>query len=132
MLVFISPTVTRGMCEGRHMEFGVSSEIVSGALVVSVRGDVDLATAGRMDSEILMAWQPPQPLVVDASAVPFMDSTGLGVLIKAAERASNLGGSVAIVTSADRVRKVFSITGLDSFIFVAESLDEALRATKLT
>ena len=130
MLVFISPTVTRGMCEGLHMEFAVSSEIISGALVVSVRGDVDLATAGRMDSEILVSWKPPQPLVVDASDVPFMDSTGLGVLIKAAERASHLGGSVAIVTNAERVRKVLTITGLDSFILIAQSLEEALLATK--
>lgn len=112
------------------MEFGVSSEIVSGALVVSVRGDVDLATAAHLDSEILRAWQPPQLLVVDASEVPFMDSTGLGVLIKAAERANDLGGAVAIVTNADRVRKVLTITGLDSFIYVAQSLSEALRATE--
>jgi len=120
------------MCDGLHMEFGVSSEIVSGALVVSVRGDVDLATASHLDSEILTSWQPPQALIVDASAVPFMDSTGLGVLIKAAERAGELGGTVAIVTTTDRVRKVITITGLDSFIYVARSLPEALRATKFT
>jgi translation initiation factor 1 (eIF-1/SUI1) len=41
------------------------------------------------------------------------------------------GSLVAVVATTNRVRKVITITGLDTFIYMGESVAEALRATKI-
>jgi len=112
------------------MEFEVSSEVRDAVVIVRARGEVDLATAHLLDEGIAEAWTPPVPLIIDALEVGFMDSTGLGVLVKAVQRTRIEGGTVAIAVSADRVRKVLAITGLDTFVSVHGSVDEAVRATK--
>jgi anti-sigma B factor antagonist len=112
------------------MEFHASSEAHPGALVVRAVGDVDLASAPVLKETIAAAWAPPQALIVDATEVGFIDSTGLGVLVAAVQRARDEGGQVAIAVSADRVRKVLAITGLDTFVAVHPTVAEALRATE--
>lgn len=113
------------------MEFGVSSETVESALVVTVRGDIDLATASQLWESIEAQWHLDQALILDLAQVPFMDSTGLSVLVRAAELARPQGSLVAVVATTNRVRKVITITGLDTFIYMGESVAEALRATKI-
>lgn len=112
------------------MEFTASSEARDGALVVRAVGDIDLASAPVLHAAIVEAWQPPQPLVVDATDVAFIDSTGLGVLVAAVQRTRDEGGQVAIAVTADRVRKVLSITGLDAFVAVHPTVAQAVRATE--
>lgn len=112
------------------MEFGVSSETVETALVVTARGDIDLATAPMLWEHIATHWLDSQPLILEVANVPFMDSTGLGVLVRAAEQAKPLGATVAVVGATSRVRKVIEITGLDTFIYIGESLTDGLRATE--
>ncbi|MSY38609.1 MAG: anti-sigma factor antagonist [Actinobacteria bacterium] len=114
------------------MEFGVSCETVQSALVVTVRGDIDMATAPLLWESINQHWVSEDSLVLDVSNVPFMDSTGLGVLIRAAERAKPHGVVVAVVGAVSRVRKVIEITGIDTFIFMGESVADGLRATEIT
>jgi len=111
------------------MEFEVSSEARDGVVLVRVRGDVDLATAPRLDEVLTACWQPSARLVIDATDIPFMDSTGLGVLVKAAVRAREAGGSVALVAVASRVRKVLAITGLDTHLAIYDTVADAVRAT---
>ena len=117
------------VCHGQRMEFGVSSETVESALVLTVRGDIDLATAPVLWERIEAEWQSGQQLILDTVQVPFMDSTGLSVLVRAAELAKPQGLLVAVVGATNRVRKVITITGLDTFIYIGESIEDALRAT---
>ena len=67
-----------------------------------------------------------RPLVVDLDQVSFIDSAGLGGLVGAAKRAAGYGGSLHVVCARPEIRKLFRLTGLDSQIPVALSLDEAL------
>ncbi|MDO9486235.1 MAG: STAS domain-containing protein [Actinomycetota bacterium] len=111
------------------MSFAVSAEVRGNAAVLTVLGDVDLATAPVLDSAISDAWTPPDQLVIDATSVPFMDSTGLGVLVKAVMRAREEGGGVALVGVTSRVHKVLSITGIDEHLSIYDSVAEAVRNT---
>jgi len=113
------------------MEFEISSETRGDDLIVSVRGDVDLATAPLLDRALADLWQPPDRLVIDAAGVAFMDSTGLGVLVKCAARARDEGGSIGLAAVTPRVRRVLAITGLDGHLAVFDTVDAALRATKI-
>lgn len=64
-------------------------------------------------------------VLVDLSAVTFMDSTGLGVLVAARRQARVFRGSFALVAPSPRVARVLSLTGLDKFLPCFASAAEA-------
>ena len=82
-------------------------------VVVELRGEVDLATAGllrdRFDGLIP---QTVGSVVVDASDLSFLDSTGLSVLVDVDRRLSTLGRSLLLRNVNPPVRRVLEITGL--------------------
>ena len=66
--------------------------------------------------------------MVDCTSVPFMDSTGLSVFVAARNQTEEAGTRLAIVLTEPAVRKVFSITGLDTVMSIHDTLDGALAA----
>jgi anti-anti-sigma factor len=57
-----------------------------------IRGDVDMESVGKLNEFIQSLGSPSHPIVIDASGVQFMDSSGLHVLLKlAAQSDGHLG-----------------------------------------
>ncbi len=95
--------------------------------LVSVRGEVDVFTAPDLDGELeAQISAGGSRLVVDLSEVAFLDSTGLGVLIKALKQARDAGGWLHLVVTSDRIRKIFEITGLDASIPIFDTAQAAV------
>ena len=64
---------------------------------VRLAGDLDFRTAGLTRTEILQALeQAPRGLVIDLSAVGFIDSTGLAVLYEATRHVERCGGRIRL------------------------------------
>lgn len=68
----------------------------------------------------------PGLLVVDLSAVPFVDSAGLGALIGGIRRTRELGGQVAVACSRPALLRLFRNTGMDRIVAVTPSVEEAI------
>lgn len=86
--------------EGRHM--------------VAASGEIDLATAPALRTELLAALVRHSPrLVLDLSGVTFLDSTGLAVLVAVHRRARAAGGELSLFGPQPVVRKLLGITYLD-------------------
>jgi anti-anti-sigma factor len=97
--------------------------------VVTVSGEIDLETASRLGEELQGAMREVAPdVVVDLSAVTFMDSTGLKVLIAAQLRAGLAGGGITLVGLRRAVRRVFDVTGVTDRFAVHDTLEDALAA----
>lgn len=93
--------------------------------LVSVSGEVDLATAGELSDHALEALRTVSPhVVVDLTDVSFMDSTGLKSLITIDQRTALAGGSFSVVGPSRSVRKLLSLTGLDETFRVYDSVDQ--------
>lgn len=111
------------------MEITLASREQDGYSITEVTGEVDVYTAPQLDEALSAVVEGGHnKLIVDLSAVDFLDSTGLGVLVKALKRVRENGGSLAVVTTTDRITKVFRITGLDAAIGLFGSVDEAVGA----
>lgn len=107
--------------------FGISEECVDGTSVVTVSGEVDVATAPAVrDCLDQVISRDRGPVVVDLVGVTFIDSTGLGVLIGAHRRCGELGRVLHVVVVEQRIRKVFEITGLTELFPIHPSLRLAL------
>lgn len=108
-------------------EFEVEEARRDGVPVVSVRGEVDVATAPALREALDSAVDGgPGTVVADLTGVTFIDSTGLGVLIGARKRCLDDGGEFRVVVSEPRILKVFEITGLNELFTIHPALEPAL------
>jgi anti-sigma B factor antagonist len=78
-------------------------------VVLSLRGDCDMATVPALTCAIEALLTP--RLVVDLSGLAFLDSSGLGGLIRAKDCLAQRGGTMTIRGASGEVRKVLEITG---------------------
>ena len=103
------------------------SAVEDGVLMVELRGDVDLYSAAEFrDAVSGPVDQGAVHIIVDATKVTFMDSTGLGVFVGTARRMGQ-GGSLCVACGTD-VRRLFEIAGLDRTIRLVTTCEEARRA----
>jgi anti-sigma B factor antagonist len=93
--------------------------------VITVSGEVDLATSPDLDTAIIAALDSGAgSLVVDLTDVSFMDSSGLGVIVRGLKRCREADKDLDLVITNERVLKVFGITGLDQVIPIHDSLED--------
>ncbi|MGH9096446.1 MAG: STAS domain-containing protein [Acidimicrobiales bacterium] len=110
------------------LTFEITEKRIDGVSVLTVSGEIDLATAPDL-RERLMAHEADQvsAIVVDLTGVSFLDSTALGVLVGAHRRQEDAGGTLKLVITDPRILKVLEITDLTSVFPVFASVDEAVR-----
>jgi anti-sigma B factor antagonist len=98
-----------------------------GYVVVTVVGEVDIATVARLRERLSALTVSGVPLVADLDQVSFIDATGLGALARAARDAAAPGVSLYVVCDRPQTRRLFRVTGLDRQIPLARDLAEVLR-----
>ncbi len=90
-------------------------------------GELDAYTVGKF-REALTGLSAAPRLVIDLSAVPFMDSAGLGALIGGIRRTRENNGAVAVACSRPTLTRLLHTTGFDRIVPVEENLDAAVSA----
>jgi anti-sigma B factor antagonist len=93
--------------------------------IVTVSGEVDLATSPDLDAAVIAGLESgTNSVIIDLTDVSFMDSSGLGVIVRALKRCREAEIELDLVISNDRVLKVFGITGLDQVIPIHDSIED--------
>jgi anti-anti-sigma factor len=98
------------------------------AAVLSVNGEIDLGTA-RVLREVLLPVleHGTGPVVVDLSEVPFMDSTGVHVLVDALQRLRPQNRRFAIACrEGGQVHRLLTLTGMLNALTVHRSRESAV------
>jgi anti-sigma B factor antagonist len=81
---------------------------------VAAIGELDLAVAPRFERALREAEADrPRTLVIDLSAIEFLDSTGLNVIVNAYRRAATENRDLIVVEAPPHVQKIFTVTQLD-------------------
>ena len=111
------------------MDFEVSiGEHARDYCVVSVRGEVDLHTAPKVQYSIERAAENGATAVfVDMSGIAFMDSTALSTFMRAKDTLEKQGISFRLVAPSPAVERIFDVTGFRDYFEVFPSLEEASR-----
>ncbi len=85
------------------------------SIVVALTGELDLATAATFERHLREAESSrPTRLIVDLSALGFMDSTGLQTLLRARERANSTEYQLVLRRGRHQVQRVFELTRTDA------------------
>src|SRR2546425_7716909 len=99
------------------MDLQITIDSEGGQRTVRLEGECDLASAPVL-REALRPMVPPEitEVVIDASQLEFIDSTGLGVILGAHRRLTESGGVLKIAGAKGGVQRVLRVTGLDRAI----------------
>jgi anti-anti-sigma factor len=107
--------------------FRVDQKSDENALVLTVSGELDLATCPELEEQLGQAFASGAKLViVDLRELEFIDSTGLSVLVKAHQQAQESGARFGLVNGGSQVRRLLSLTGLAERLPVADAPEELL------
>lgn len=98
----------------------------SGAVAVSVSGEVDMITCVVLRDRIVEQLRFNHHLVVDLSEVSFLSAAGLTVLVHAREMAQRRGTGLCVVARTRQVRLPLMITGLSGVLHLHPDVVEAL------
>lgn len=90
----------------------ISTSHLKDAISVSLSGELDLASAPRMEDCLAsIEQQRPRRLVIDLGGLAFIDSTGLRILLLADARARDAGYELVLRPGEPPVQRVFEVTG---------------------
>ena len=105
------------------------TSILQGVPVHAIRGRVDSASAGDMEKALQPLFcEAGQRAIVDLSALDYISSAGLRVVLMAAKRAKQTQGRLMLCSLPPPVREVFEISGFLKIIDVAPDPAAALAA----
>lgn len=84
-------------------------------IIARISGELDHHTAKHIRADIDSAIREanPRALVLDFSAVSFMDSSGIGLVMGRYKIMTELSGEVIVANPPHYIRKVMTLAGLD-------------------
>ncbi|SDJ04870.1 STAS domain-containing protein [Natribacillus halophilus] len=103
------------------MNLDVKTETLAEGAKLLVSGEIDAYTAPQLKEALMpLAEKREAYVVVDLDGVNYIDSTGLGIFVGALKAADQNNGTLRLISLNERVRRLFSITGLDEMIDIDE------------
>jgi anti-sigma B factor antagonist len=98
-------------------------------VVLRLAGEFDVYTAPQLRERVIeLVDGGTRHVLADLREVTFLDSTGLGALIGGLKRLRACDGSLTLVTGAERILRIFRVTGLDRVFVLWPSVQEAVSA----
>ncbi len=100
--------------------------------VVTLSGELDVAVRGaqEMEFDALAAQAPGRLAIIDLSGVTFCDSSGTGVLVRAAKHMDAAGGDLRLVAPPSWVGKALKMADPSADFQVYETWDEPRSALR--
>ena len=90
----------------------------TGPVVVSLTGDIDLATEGQVTGAL--TGLAGREVIVDLSRVGFIDSSGIRALVVGNKASEEAGGTLALRAPSANTARVLEVTGVSTYIKIVE------------
>jgi stage II sporulation protein AA (anti-sigma F factor antagonist) len=98
----------------------------AGVLIISVKGRLDAASAGDLESEVRRQVDAgSRRLVLDLTDLAYVSSAGIRVFLLAARKLRGQG-TLLLAAPSPMVRQVFDIAGVDAFVDICETTAAAV------
>ena len=98
-----------------------------GQIVVAFEGDVDLETSPVARKVLLDCLNRKRPIVVDMSAVSYIDSSGVASLVEAFQGARKAGLTFVLASVSEAAMRVLQLARLDKVFTIRGTVADALR-----
>jgi anti-sigma B factor antagonist len=104
----------------------ISTRVYGGHVVVALRGELDTADGARAAAAVTAVTHGGQRVIVDLSALAFIDCRALGALLGVQRLARQGGGDVLLAAPPERVLRLLALTGLGDVLGVHASVAAAV------
>ncbi len=94
--------------------------------VVELAGDIDANTAPSIQEKVLPLVGTGGKVLLDMTAVPYMSSAGLRMLLSLFRQVSAKDGKLVLVGLSEEIRDTMSITGFLDFFTTTETIEAGL------
>jgi len=102
------------------------TEPAAGRLILTLTGPLVISNLFDFQARVRSNTSP--HLILDLTAVPYVDSAGIGALVGAYVTHNKDGRSLALVGVNDRVRTTLAVTHVEQFFRCYPSLESAIPA----
>jgi anti-anti-sigma factor len=99
--------------------FQVEVQMLENGAMLVLTGELDVAATPAFE-EALASVSGSDPLIVDLRGLEFIDSTGLGVLVRLHQQTEEQQHEFGLIRGAGQVERLLGLTGLADRIPVAE------------
>jgi anti-anti-sigma factor len=99
--------------EPEDIPFGIDVREGPEGTVVTPRGELDIATAGELHDALAAV---EGPLTLDLSALRFVDTSGLRLVLEVTEQARREGRAFAVVRGVPAVQRLFEVAGVTELV----------------
>ena len=101
----------------------MQTEGEGGRVVVRLTGEIDLSNVDGLEAQIDSAIAHAQDVVIDLSAIDFIDSRGLRLLKRVSAAVAGRDGTLLVVAPASSVaRSVLDMTGMSQELAVQDAV----------
>ena len=111
------------------MSLTITTDQTDELATIQIEGEVDVSCADDLREELTLALDAaPACVAVDLSSMPYIDSTGIGVLVGFAHRATDEGVAFSLMNPQPNVLRVLSLLGVRdelNVVLVTDDDDEA-------
>jgi anti-sigma B factor antagonist len=108
----------------------ISERLVDGVIVVDVKGRIALGEGDELlrDKVNSLVNQGRKKIILNLADVPYIDSAGLGEIVRTYTTVSRQGGSLKLANLTKRITDLLSITKLLTVFETFDSENEAVRS----
>lgn len=99
-----------------------------GKIVIALEGDIDLENAGEVRKALLASLKQKKDLLIDLSAVTYIDSSGIASLVEGLQVARKQKNELSLVSVSVRARRVLELARLDKVFTIHADVAAALAA----
>lgn len=105
----------------------ISYENRADALVIRVGGEIDhhSAVAVRTGIDERLREERPMRVLLELSAVDFMDSSGLGLIMGRYALVKQYGGTLAVLDPSPAVLKIIKLAGMERMVSILRTKNRA-------
>ncbi len=107
-----------------EIEVGCADEIAEAVL----RGDVDGRSAPEVQAKLLPLLEGNRKLLIDMTAVGFLSSAGLRMLLLLYRHFAARSGTIVLIGVSDEIQDTMSMTGFSGFFKLVRTRAEAAGA----
>lgn len=114
----------------RLLEESLKLLIENKTAVLEVDGEVIFDNSNQLKEEAkkrLAKKEEVENLIIDLSRVPYLDSSGVGVVLSLFKFMRNRNGSLSVAEPNEKIKRVFDVTKMTEIIPVYANVEEALK-----
>ena len=104
----------------------LKASVCEGRVVLALRGDLDVTGAADAEAAISALVARGQSLIIDVSALDFIDCSALGALLRVRALARRGGGNVVLAAPQPYVLRLLALTGNDEVFWAQASVEAAV------